>query len=86
MYIIWSYPSIVLMGLNDLQRKFLIEVGKSKEQVKVMMIGCPLHILWSYIFVIVMDLEIIGTAIAMVITNSTLLLGNLYITNRQEDL
>ena len=28
-YIIWSFPSIVLMGLSDLQRKFLIEVGKS---------------------------------------------------------
>ena len=50
------------------------------------MIGCPLHLLWSYIFVIYLDLEIVGTAIAMIITNSTLFLGNLYITSRQEDL
>ena len=51
-----------------------------------MMIGCPLHLLWSYIFVIYLDLEIVGTAIAMIITNSSLLIGNLYITAKQDDL
>ena len=51
-----------------------------------MMIGIPLHLLWSYIFVIYLDLEIVGTAIAMIITNGSIFLGSLYITARQDDL
>ena len=29
LYILCSFPGIFLMGMHDLQRKFLIEVGKS---------------------------------------------------------
>ena len=50
------------------------------------MIGSPLHILWSYIFVIVLDLEIIGTAIAMIITNFIIFIGYQVVTYRQHDI
>ena len=67
-----------MMGLIDVQRKFLIQVEKSNVQVLVMIPGLLLHVLWSYIFVWYLDLGIMGTAIAMFITDFTTFVG-LYI-------
>ena len=54
--------------------------------MKIMVVCTVLHILWNYIFVIYFDLEIIGTAIAMFITNFSILIGCIWITNHQWDL
>ena len=74
------------MGMHDLQRKFLIEVGKSHLQMNVVIVGTISHILWSYIFVTCLDLKIEGTAIATFLTSSIILIGCLIVTKRQTDL
>lgn len=79
-YIIWSFPSIMMIGLVDIQRKFLAQVENNS--LLVLIPGCLLHVLWSYIFVWYLDLGIMGTAIAMFITDFTQFVGLYIATSR----
>lgn len=73
-----------MVGLLDIQRKFLTQVEKSS--MSILIPGCLLHILWSYIFVWYLDLGIMGTAIAMFITDFTTFIGLYVATSRHDDL
>jgi len=85
-YIIWSFPSIFMVGLLDVQRKFLTQVDKTSLSLKVLIPGLLLHVLWNYIFVWYLDLGIMGTAIAMFITDFTNFIGLYIATSLQKDL
>ena len=64
-----------MVGLLDVQRKFLTQVDKTSLSLKVLIPGLLLHVLWNYIFVWYLDLGIMGTAIAMFITDFTNFIG-----------
>ena len=51
MYIVLMIPATYLMGLQDIQRKFLIQVGKSHIQMKTQIQATFLHIVVNYLFI-----------------------------------
>lgn len=85
-YLISYLFGIYFMALADLQRKFLVQTDHSKEQMNVQVFLAFVHILWNYIFVIVLDLGVIGSGISSTITNILLFIGNWYYTNILDDL
>ena len=44
------------------------------------------HILWNYIFVIYLNLGVVGSGISSCITNALLFFANCYYTNNLQDL
>ena len=85
-YIVWTFPSIMMMGLLDVQRKFLAQVERSNLALKILVPSLLLHVLWNYVFVWYLNLGIMGTAIAMFITEFTSFLGLYFVTGREENL
>ena len=74
------------MALFDLQRRFLIQVGHSKIQMYVQIICSVAHILWNYILVNKLSMGVVGSGLSSILTNFLLLLGNVLLTNYQENL
>jgi len=54
--------------------------------MKVQVVLAFWHILWNYIFVIVLDLGVVGSGISSCVTNFLLFVGNCYYTSILEDL
>ena len=79
-------PSIFLIGLGDLQRKFLIQTGKSQLQMKVQIICTCCHVGYNFLFVSNFGLGVVGTALASFVTNLQVLIMNLFYTSREEEL
>lgn len=86
LYIISYMPGLLLLGLNDLQRKFLIQCKNSKAQMNSQFAGTILHVLFNYIFVVFLQFGIVGTGAANFCTNFFLLVANVYQTKIQDDL
>ena len=74
-------PGLLIFAMHDLQRKFLVQIGKSRVQMNVQIFGTLFHVLMSYIFVFKLDLGVIGTGYAGICTNSFLLAANIYCTH-----
>ena len=86
LYILSNLFNILLLGLSDLQRKFLIQCSKSHVLLKTQIIGLLVHILGNALFVNYLELGVIGTGFAGVISNTFLLLANIYLTKIEKDL
>lgn len=74
------------MAQFDLQRRFLIQVGKSDLQMYVQIVGTIMHVGWNYILVVKLGQGVIGTGIAACITNAFILAGNIHVTRIQPSL
>ena len=71
----------------DITRQFLNCFEKSKIPMIIQIFTSSLHYLWCYIFVSIMNLNIMGTALAMNITAfSNAMLITVYVTYFQPDL
>jgi Na+-driven multidrug efflux pump len=64
-YIIVYIPGIFLFGLSEIQRRFLNNFGKSDIAFYTGVIGGVAHIGFCYIFVIKMNLGVVGIGYAM---------------------
>jgi MATE family multidrug resistance protein len=67
-YINSMIPGLFALGQSDAIRGFLNYLQKSKIPLVVMTITCTLHLVWCYIFVTIMGLEIQGAALATTMT------------------
>lgn len=75
-------PGLYIMGLQNCQKKFLNNLKKVKVPMVSQCVASFLHVFWIYFLVSEnqMNLGVTGTAIGMVITNSTVFLSNLVYT------
>ena len=64
LYIMTFLPGLYLSGLNDCQRKLLNNFGKNRIVFYSSFISCALHGFWCYIYIVLLDLEIVGTGLA----------------------
>lgn len=83
---LFATPAFLFYGLNDLQRKFLNQVGKQYIQMNSQFYGLLLHIALSYLFVIYLDLGVVGTALALFTSQSFIFVLNELKTKAEEDL
>ena len=60
---------MLIMGLNDLQIRLLVQVGHSAQTMKVTCISAFVHILNNYVFVILLDMGTFGSGISSSLTN-----------------
>lgn len=72
--------------LNNLQVKFLNNLGKTKVPMISQTISILFHPVWSWLLVMKYDYGIIGTGIAGVITNFTVLVFNLIYSYIMQDI
>lgn len=79
-------PGVFLLGLADLQRKFLVQVGRSQLQMHSLFISTPIHVIWNYILVNKYELGVIGTGLAGLFTNLCSLVITIYQTNGLKEL
>ena len=68
-YILWMSPASLLIGHNDIQRKFMIILEKSDYTLYTQIVGTLGHILWNWLFVSYLGLGIKGTGLATTVTN-----------------
>lgn len=68
-------PGLFILAHIDLHRRFLNSLGKNYVPMLCLTIGVFLHIVFSYIFVIQNQMEIVGTGIALVLTNLIIFSG-----------
>jgi MATE family multidrug resistance protein len=61
-------------------------MGKNNIPLICTVIGSIMHIGWSYLFVVHLKQDIVGTGIASAITNFTILVMSLVYTSTQEDI
>ena len=78
LYLMSSFPGVFLMGLQDIQRRYLTQLEKSHVQMKIQVIGTSIHAISSYAFIFRYDLGVLGTGLAGVVSNSFILIGNLW--------
>ena len=62
-------PGMLLMGLNDLYIRLLIQLGMQQETMKINCYGAVVHILGNYIFVVWMKYGVVGSGLACTVTN-----------------
>ena len=74
------------MGLNDLQRKFMIQMGLSERQMNTQIAVTFFHILWNILFVTYLELGIVGTGISSLLTNILGFFINCYLTSKSEEI
>ena len=86
LYVITNLPGIYLIGLSDCQRRFLNNFGKNNISFYAGFSAMVLHSFWSYIFVIKLDLEIIGTGLANVTTQITIFMMLYWFTKREDQI
>ena len=79
-------PGLLVMGLVDLQSRFLNSLGKNYVPMICLSIGIVLHIISNYIFVLKMHLGLKGTGYAGVITNIFILSLQLWYTTKLKDI
>ena len=65
-YILTFLPGLYISSMNDCQRKLLNNFGKNQFVFNTSLISMLLHGVWCYIFVLKMDLELVGTGLANV--------------------
>ena len=64
-------PSVFLMGFNSIDRIFMTSFGRADIPFYASLLNPVLQLVCSYLFMIVLDLELIGLAIACLITQLT---------------
>ena len=69
LYISTSIPSLILLGLLDIDRAFLASFENSKISMWCEMASPFVHVLVAYLYVIVLDLGVIGCSLALASTN-----------------
>lgn len=74
-YVMTFLPGLFILAHIDLHRRFLNSLGKNYVPMLCLTVGVFLHIILSYIFVIRYQMEIVGTGIALVITNLIIFSG-----------
>ena len=67
-YLICMMPAAFLYGLNDLQNKFIIQMGKSSLILSTLSMALILHIFSNHYFVNVYNMDMSGCAFATCIT------------------
>ena len=80
------FPALIIQALNDLQRKFLVQMDLGSIQLKSQLVSTSIHLLANYIFIIVLSFGLKGTGIATLITNAYSFAYNLYYSSIHEDL
>ena len=85
-YAIYFLPGLYMQVLGDIQRKFLNSLGKNSVPMIAQAISSVLHLLWSYILVARMDMGVVGTSLASVITNGLALVIMLAYTSHLDDI
>lgn len=58
------FPKLVLSGLMDCHRRWLNSFAKNHIPMICSLVSVPFHYLWCYVFVVYLDLELIGIGIA----------------------
>lgn len=83
-YILVMSPSIFFLGLNDIQRKFMIQMGLTDQQMNTQILVTLLHLFWNILFIEYLNLGIAGTGVSSLLTNLLGLILNMYMTNSKE--
>ena len=86
LYVTLMVPALIIQAINDLQRKFLIQMSLGHIQLKSQVASTGIHFIFNYIFVIKMNMGIRGTAFATLITNIYSFAYNWYHTCINSDL
>jgi MATE family multidrug resistance protein len=78
-YIYWYFPRLFIQGMYDSEIKWMNGFGKNWVPLMCTMSVIPFHFLWSYFFVIYLDLEIRGVGLSGAISLATAyILINIY--------
>ena len=67
-YVLTYLPGLYINGLSDCQRRLLNNFGMNRISFICGIAGMLFHTVWCYVFVVYMDLEIVGTGLANVCT------------------
>lgn len=86
LYVLTNLPGVYLIGLSDCQRRLLNNFGKNNISFYAGFFAMVLHSFWSYVFVIKLDLEIVGTGLANVTTQGIIFAMLYQFTKREEDI
>ena len=62
-------PGILLMGLNDLHTRLLIQMGYQNETFKINCVAAVVHIVNNSVFVLWLDMGIAGSGLSASLTN-----------------
>ena len=85
LYLFVSLPKLLLFGLFDCLRRWLNSLGYSKVPLLCQMVAVPLHVVWSYVFVIHYEMEYYGTGLSGAISFMlTYCLTYLYISQNEQ--
>ena len=79
-------PGLLFDGVNDLQRRFLIQTGKPQIVLVSQVTGTCAHLLGSCVFVLWFHFGLVGAALSGTLSSLISLSINLYWTSQQEDL
>mmetsp|Transcript_42311 Transcript_42311/g.64895 ORF Transcript_42311/g.64895 Transcript_42311/m.64895 type:complete len:131 (-) Transcript_42311:766-1158(-) len=85
-YILAYLPGLIIGYLSDCQRRFLNNFGKNRISFISGTIAMVFHGFWCYIFIIKMDLGIIGTGYANAVTSILTFVILFVYTLKQEDI
>ena len=85
-YVLAYTPGIYLLSLLDIQRRFLIQMGHSSVQMYVSLFGTMLHVGWNFLFVLHLDLGVVGAGLAASLTNLIIFIGNLVATRYMDNM
>jgi Na+-driven multidrug efflux pump len=81
-YILIRIPGHVFYGLTDIQKKYLILIGRSKDQMNAQIAACFVHAFFNYLFVNHLEMGVLGSGMASNLTNVFLLICNYILTAR----
>lgn len=82
LYILAYMPGLLLHGLNDLQRKYLIQVEQTNIQKFAQIVGTFTHAVLNYVLILNLKLGLLGAGIAGSCSNLVTLALNLYFTSQ----
>lgn len=68
-FLIAYSPGILLMGLNDLNQRLLIQLGYQSQTMKINCLGAVVHVACNFILVIWLQLGVIGSGLSCSVTN-----------------
>lgn len=85
-YIISFLPGLLILNLNDCQKRLLNNFGKNSIVFYSTAISLILHGVWCHIFVVNLELGIVGTGLANIMSQLVQFAFLMYCTSQQEDL
>lgn len=85
-YILMMTPTMLIMGQVDLQRKFLIQMGKSHLQMNTQIYITLIHVTLTWLLVGYLEYNLTGIALSSFLTNLSAWMINEHYINSEDDL